>query len=240
MADLAQDDYFFATYAEQWWSDDSKMNPLRSFNPPRFDFFDPFVDGGWAGKRVLDVGCGGGFTTEFLAQRGAVVSGLDPSQKLIAAADRHARETGKKIEYRVGKSEQLPFDDASFDIVTCVDVLEHVESPARAVSEVHRVLAPGGVFLYDTINRTLRSRLMMIWLPERILGIVPKGAHDWNDFIKPAEMTGHLRGAGLTPVGQFAGIAIRGQNKDGSLKLKPTKDLSSLYLGVARRPGDKE
>ncbi|ARZ67265.1 ubiquinone biosynthesis O-methyltransferase [Streptomyces albireticuli] len=236
MTDLVQDDYFFATYAEEWWSTDSKMNPLRSFNPERFTYFDPYVDGGWAGKRVLDVGCGGGYTAEFLAQRGAVMSGLDPSEKLIAVADRHARQTGKDIDYRVGKSEHLPFEDATFDIVTCVDVLEHVESPAQAVSEVRRVLKPGGLFLFDTINRTLRSRLMMIWLPERILGIVPQGAHDWSDFVKPAEMLGYLRGAGLTPIGRLGGIAIRGQNKDGSLKLKPTQNLSSLYLGVARRP----
>lgn len=236
MTDLVQDDYFFAAYADQWWCTDSKMNPLRSFNPERFAYFDRYVEGGWEGKRVLDVGCGGGYTAEFLAQRGAVMSGLDPSGKLIAVADRHARQTGKDIDYRIGVSERLPFDDAEFDIVTCVDVLEHVESPAQAVSEVRRVLKPGGLFLFDTINRTLRSRLMMIWLPERILGIVPRGAHDWSDFVKPAEMLGYLREAGLTPVGRLAGIAIRGQRKDGSLKLKSTEDLSSLYLGVARRP----
>ncbi|GHH96120.1 bifunctional 2-polyprenyl-6-hydroxyphenol methylase/3-demethylubiquinol 3-O-methyltransferase UbiG [Streptomyces capillispiralis] len=230
----AQDTYFFADYADTWWTDDSKMNPLRSFNPYRFEYFDQFVEGSWADKKVLDVGCGGGYTCEFLHQRGARVSGLDPSPRLVEAAARHAKDTGKDIDYTVGKSESLPYPDASFDVVTCVDVLEHVESPGLAVSEIHRVLKPGGVFLYDTINRTVRSRVMMIWLPERILGIVPKGAHDWNDFITPTEMIAYLGAAGFTPLGRPAGLAIRGQNKNGSLKIHPTRDLSSLYLGAAR------
>ncbi|MEW1720658.1 bifunctional 2-polyprenyl-6-hydroxyphenol methylase/3-demethylubiquinol 3-O-methyltransferase UbiG [Streptomyces sp. NPDC093109] len=229
-----QDDYFFSTYADSWWDDNSKMNNLASFQPPRFEYFDRFVDR-WEGKRVLDVGCGGGFTTEFLHERGAQVSGLDPSPKLIAAADRHAKQTGKQIEYTVGKSERLPYEDASFDIVTCVDVLEHVESPAQAVREIRRVLAPGGVFLYDTINRTVRSRFVMIWIPENVIKIVPKGAHTWKDFIKPKEMRRYLLDAGLTPVGKSQGIAIYGSRKDGSLITRKTGDLSSIYMGVARR-----
>ncbi|EIV94871.1 bifunctional 2-polyprenyl-6-hydroxyphenol methylase/3-demethylubiquinol 3-O-methyltransferase UbiG [Frankia sp. QA3] len=232
---LAQDDYFFATYANTWWAEGSKMTPLQSFNPHRFQYFDQFVESSWAGKRVLDVGCGGGFTAEFLHQRGAQVSGVDPSPRLIEAASRHAKDTGKDIEYSLGKSESLPYADGSFDIVTCVDVLEHVESPGQAVSEIKRVLAPGGLFLYDTINRTLRSWVNMIWLPERLLNIVPKGAHDWNDFITPNEMIGYLAASGLVPLGRLAGLAIRGQNKkDGTLKIKPTRDLSSVYLGAAR------
>jgi 2-polyprenyl-6-hydroxyphenyl methylase/3-demethylubiquinone-9 3-methyltransferase len=229
-----KDDYFFATYADSWWSDDSKMNNLASFQPPRFQYFDRFVDR-WQGKRALDVGCGGGFTTEFLAERGCIVSGLDPSTKLIAAADQHAKQTGKKITYTVGKSEHLPYPDASFDIVTCVDVLEHVESPAEAVREIHRVLAPGGIFLYDTINRTVRSRVVMIWLPEDVMKIVPKGAHAWKDFIKPREMRRYLTDVGFTPVGKAKGIAIYGQRKDGSLITRQTRDLSSIYMGAAHR-----
>ncbi|MBT2212405.1 bifunctional 2-polyprenyl-6-hydroxyphenol methylase/3-demethylubiquinol 3-O-methyltransferase UbiG [Actinomadura sp. NEAU-AAG7] len=228
------DDYFFSPYADSWWSDDSKMNPLRSFNPERFAYFDRFLDD-WKGKRVLDVGCGGGYTTEFLHQRGSRVCGVDPSAKLVAAATRHADDTDRDISYTVGKAEELPYPDRSFDAVTCVDVLEHVESPALAVREIHRVLDDGGIFLYDTINRTLRSRIMMIWLPERVLGIVPRGAHDHRDFITPDEMLGHLGAAGFVPLGRMAGISIRGQRKDGSLRLKPTRDLSSLYLGAARR-----
>jgi 2-polyprenyl-6-hydroxyphenyl methylase/3-demethylubiquinone-9 3-methyltransferase len=229
-----KDDYFFSAYADSWWSDDSKMNNLASFQPPRFAYFDQFVDA-WQGKRVLDVGCGGGFTTEFLDRRGCRVEGLDPSPKLIGAARRHAEQTGRQIGYTVGKSEQLPYADASFDIVTCVDVLEHVESPAQAVREIHRVLAPGGIFLYDTINRTLRSRVVMIWLPENVMKIVPKGAHTWKDFIKPREMRGYLADAGFATIGQLRGIAIYGQRRDGSLITRQTGDLSSTYMGLARR-----
>ena len=231
---ILNDDYFFATYADSWWDNASQMNNLASFQPPRFKYFDQFVSR-WEGKRVLDVGCGGGFTTEFLAERGCRVSGLDPSPKLIAAADRHAKQTGKDIDYTVGKSEHLPYEDGSFDIVTCVDVLEHVEDPAQAIREIHRVLAPGGVFLYDTINRTIRSRIVMIWLPEDVMKIVPKGAHAWKDFIKPKEMLSYLTDAGFTPAGKMRGIAIYGSRKDGSLITRETRDLSSIFMGVARR-----
>jgi 2-polyprenyl-6-hydroxyphenyl methylase/3-demethylubiquinone-9 3-methyltransferase len=232
---VEEDSHFFSAWADTWWSKDSMMNPLKSFNPLRFAYFDPYVTDGWQGTRVLDVGCGGGFTTEYLTERGAVVSGVDPSVKLVGAARKHAEDTGKKIDYQVGTGEELPYPDNTFDIVTCVDVLEHVASPATSVREIHRVLKPGGRFLYDTINRTLRSRIVMIWLPERILGIVPKGAHDWRDFITPAEMDTYLKTAGFTPIGEGRGIAIRGQNKDGSLKAKLVKDMSSLYLGVAQK-----
>ncbi|MBF6101676.1 bifunctional 2-polyprenyl-6-hydroxyphenol methylase/3-demethylubiquinol 3-O-methyltransferase UbiG [Nocardia cyriacigeorgica] len=232
---VQQDNHFFSAWANSWWDNDSMMNPLKSFNPLRFAYFDRYMPSGWKGVRILDVGCGGGYTTEFLHGRGAQVSGVDVSPKLVEAATRHAAETGKEIEYKVGAAEALPFDDATFDVVTCVDVLEHVKSPADSVREIHRVLKPGGIFLYDTINRTMRSRVMMIWLPERVLGIVPKGAHDWADFITPQEMDNYLRATGFTPIGAPQGIAIRGQNKDGSLKAKLTSDTSALYLGVARK-----
>lgn len=229
-----RDDHFFAAWADSWWDEDSEMNPLRSFNPLRFAHFDPYIET-WEGAHVLDVGCGGGYTTEFLTRRGAVVSGVDPSEKLVSAARDHATSTGLTIDYTVGKAEKLPYPDSSFDVVTCVDVLEHVDSPGTAIREIHRVLKPGGLFMYDTINRTLRSLVVMIWVPERLLGIVPKGAHAWRDFITPREMDGCLVAAGFQPIGEPKGIAIRGQNKDGSLKAKLTRDTSSLYLGIARK-----
>ncbi|MEU7580003.1 bifunctional 2-polyprenyl-6-hydroxyphenol methylase/3-demethylubiquinol 3-O-methyltransferase UbiG [Streptomyces sp. NPDC041068] len=228
-------DHFFATFADDWWANDCPTAPLRSFNAPRFAYFDQFVDGDWADQKVLDVGCGGGFTTEFLGERGADVSGVDVSPDLVAAADRHARQAGLKIDYSVGRAERLPYPDASFSVVTCVDVLEHVASPGEVVREVHRVLAPGGVFLYDTINRTTAARLMMIWLPERLLRAVPQGTHDWHDFITPAEMVGHLGAAGFTSLGRMSGMAILGKRHDGSARIVPTRDLSCTYMGAARR-----
>ncbi|MFE6921015.1 bifunctional 2-polyprenyl-6-hydroxyphenol methylase/3-demethylubiquinol 3-O-methyltransferase UbiG [Nocardia sp. NPDC057663] len=232
---LEQDDHFFSAWANSWWDTDSMMNPLKSFNPLRFAYFDPYLEAGWQDVRVLDVGCAGGYTTEFLDNRGAKVTGIDVSAKLIDAAEKHAAESGRAIDYHVGAAESLPFPDATFDAVTCVDVLEHVQSPAAAVREIHRVLKPGGRFFFDTINRTFRSRVMMIWVPERLLGIVPKGAHDFADFITPEEMNTYLDAAGFTAIGAPKGIAIRGQNKDGSLKAKLVSDMSALYLGVARK-----
>ncbi|WP_058043564.1 bifunctional 2-polyprenyl-6-hydroxyphenol methylase/3-demethylubiquinol 3-O-methyltransferase UbiG [Streptomyces roseifaciens] len=225
----------FEELARDWWAEDSPAAPLRALNQPRFAFFDRYVDGGWTGQRVLDVGCGGGFTTEYLASRGAVASGVDVSPALVRAARRHAAETGLDIRYAVGAGERLPFADGSFSVVTCLDVLEHVPSPGEVVREIRRVLAPGGVFLFDTINRTWRSRLIMIWGLEHVLRVIPRGTHDWNDFITPAETTGYLGAAGLTPLGRMAGLFVVGRRPDGSFRTRLTRDLSCTYLGAARR-----
>ncbi|GHC76938.1 bifunctional 2-polyprenyl-6-hydroxyphenol methylase/3-demethylubiquinol 3-O-methyltransferase UbiG [Streptomyces flavofungini] len=230
-----ESEYFFADYADSWWDDESELKPLRSFNRCRFEYFDRFIERGWADKRVLDVGCGGGYTTEFLHSRGCRVYGLDVSERLIASARKHAEETGRGIEYTTGSSDALPYPDASFDVITCLDVLEHVQNPAQAVQEIHRVLTPGGIFLYDTINRTFRSQLIMIWLAERILGVIPKGAHVWHDFITPAEMLAYLGSSGFTPLGRPAGISVRNRNKDGSLRMSTTRTLSTIFMGAARR-----
>ncbi|MBF6329914.1 bifunctional 2-polyprenyl-6-hydroxyphenol methylase/3-demethylubiquinol 3-O-methyltransferase UbiG [Nocardia transvalensis] len=231
------DDYFFGAFADSWWDRDSRMRGLASFQGPRFRYFDRFV-GEWTGKRVLDVGCGGGFTTEFLCERGADVCGIDPSPRLIDAARRHAEQTGRRIDYTVGKAEELPYDDRCFDVVTCVDVLEHVEDPARTIGEIARVLMPGGLFLYDTINRTPLSRLVMIWIPEYLTRIVPRGAHRWQDFITPKEMRRYLADAGLVPVDKMRGLSILGQRRDGRLIFLRTPDVSATYMSVARRPVD--
>ncbi|MBL1076434.1 3-demethylubiquinone-9 3-O-methyltransferase [Nocardia sp. 2] len=233
MSESSIDNHFFGQFAESWWAEDSQMSGLASFQGPRFAFFDRQVRE-WAGKRVLDVGCGGGFTTEFLAARGALVSGVDPSERLIEAARRHAEQTGKSIDYRVGSAEALPYPDASFDIVTCVDVLEHVVDPARSISEIARVLAPGGVFCFDTINRTLRARVIMIWVPEHLMKTGTKGAHLWRDFIKPAELHAYLDAAGLRTLGKLRGLTIFGK-RHGKLLMRETGDLSCTYIGVARK-----
>lgn len=230
-----KDHEFFGTYADEWWAEGAMMAPLRSFNPLRFEYFGRFdvpVDG----ARVLDVGCGGGFTCEYLAERGADVTGLEVNPDLLRAAREHASAGGLVIDYVPGVAEALPFDDASFDVVTCVDVLEHVEDVGRAVAEMARVLRPGGWFCFDTINRTLWARANMIWIPERLLRIVPRGAHDFDKFITPREMLVALGAAGLAPVGEMGGIAIRGSNADGSLKASLVDSTRALYLGVARKP----
>ncbi|MBF5002402.1 bifunctional 2-polyprenyl-6-hydroxyphenol methylase/3-demethylubiquinol 3-O-methyltransferase UbiG [Nocardia sp. BSTN01] len=230
---------FFGAFAEHWWDDDSSMNNLKSFNPVRFGYFERFVDR-WAGAKVLDVGCGGGFTAEYLAKRGAVVSGIDASAELIGAARKHASTvTELPIDYTVGTAEQLPYEDASFDIVTCVDVLEHVIDVSQVVAEIHRVLKPGGLFLWDTINRTPMAFFSMIVLPEYILRIVPKGAHQYSKFIKPTELAAIFDRTGFEQVESPVGIMILGQRQDGSLKMFQSRDKSATYMGVARKGAAK-
>lgn len=154
---------FYDQQAACWWDESATIFPLRQLNPLRFLCFDQFVPH-WGHLRVLDVGCGGGYTCEFLARRDARVSGIDRSAPCIEAARSHASVVGLEIDYWLGTAEQLPFAAGSFDVVICVDVLEPVDRPQTVIAEIARVLAPGGTFCFDTINRTFRSRLTMIWL----------------------------------------------------------------------------
>ncbi|MGF1459707.1 MAG: bifunctional 2-polyprenyl-6-hydroxyphenol methylase/3-demethylubiquinol 3-O-methyltransferase UbiG [Leptolyngbyaceae cyanobacterium] len=178
---------FYDQQAAQWWQETATIFPLSRLNPLRFQYFDRFVPD-WQRLTVLDVGCGGGYTCEFLAQRGAIVTGLDQSAACIYAAKAHARQSGLTVDYTVGLSENLPFPDNTFDVVVCVDVLEHVQDVERAIAEISRVIKPQGWFCFDTINRTWQSRLLMIWLLEDLLRQIPPGVHDWHKFIAPSEL----------------------------------------------------
>jgi 2-polyprenyl-6-hydroxyphenyl methylase/3-demethylubiquinone-9 3-methyltransferase len=148
-----------------WWDDASLLH--GSVTPGRLAYFRGVLarqlGPGAAGLRVLDIGCGGGFITEELAALGCQVTGIDPSVVSVAAARAHAAERGLRIEYRAGAGEDLPVPDASFSVACCCDVLEHVRDVDRVISEAARVLQPGGLFLFDTVNRTRRSRLLMVW-----------------------------------------------------------------------------
>ena len=179
---------FYDRNADVWWNEDAKIYALHHLNQPRFEFFDRYVTN-WQGLKVLDIGCGGGFSCEFMAQRGAIASGLDQSQKCIQIAQTHAVSNKFEIDYRHGLAENLPYEANTFDLVVCVDVLEHVADLSRVISEAYRVLRPNGLFLFDTINRNIKSKLIMIWLLENILQEIPFGVHDWSKFIKPEELT---------------------------------------------------
>jgi len=165
---------------------------------------------GSAGGRALDIGCGAGFITEELAGLGFTATGIDPSSVAIEAARAHAIEGGLAIEYVVGVGEQLPFPDAAFDLVTCCDVLEHVRDLDRVVAETARVLRPGGLYLFDTINRTRRSRLLAIRAMQewRLTRIVDTSIHEWSMFITPEELGATLDRHGLE-LGELAGLAPR-------------------------------
>jgi len=222
--------------ADRWWSDEVRwVRTLKNLVPGRLAWFDRHID--WAGRTVLDLGCAGGFMAEALALRGATVTGIDPAAEAVEAARRHAAATGLSIRYDTGVGEALPYGDAAFDAVVCVDVLEHVADLAMVLSEVARVLRPGGLFLYDTINRNPLSRLATITMAEDILRLLPKGTHDPRLFIKPAELARALSGADLVP-GPTCGLGPRGVNRRGDLVFGPLPLRTVIYLGLAHKPGE--
>ena len=219
--------------ADQWWSDDVRwIRTLKNLVPGRLAWMDRQID--WRGKRVLDLGCAGGFMAEALAERGAVVTGVDPAEEAIAAARSHAEQSAHDIAYDIGVGEELPYADAAFDAVVCVDVLEHVQDLSKVVREVARVLKPGGQFLFDTINRNPLARLATITFAEDILRLLPRGTHDPAMFIKPAELRRTMEDAGLVP-GQFTGLGPRGINRRFDLTFGPLPMKAIMYMGVARR-----
>lgn len=224
----------YDTVADRWWSDDIRwVRTLKNLVPGRLAWFDRQID--WQEKAVLDLGCAGGFMAEALAARGAHVTGIDPALGAIDAARAHARAQGLRIGYDVGVGEALPYDDASFDAVVCVDVLEHVADLNKVMAEVARVLRPGGMFLFDTINRNLLARLATITIAEDVLRLLPRGTHDPAMFIKPAELRAAMLGAGLVP-GATTGLGPRGINRRFDLTFGPLPLTAILYMGIARKP----
>jgi 2-polyprenyl-6-hydroxyphenyl methylase/3-demethylubiquinone-9 3-methyltransferase len=241
---------FYDRSANTWWQPDTKIYALYHLNPLRFKYFDLHVTN-WQGLKILDVGCGGGFTCEFMAARNAQVFGIDQSQACIEAAKKHAAFSNLNIEYQHSFSENLPYSTNFFDIVICVDVLEHVADLERTIAEIHRVLKPGGLFCFDTVNRTLKSQLIMIWLLENILRKIPHGIHDWKNFIRPKELVNLMQDTG------FKNIEIKGFNlfgntvwdyyaayiyykKTGSFNVRIDNDTSVMYIGKAEKVGNEE
>lgn len=219
--------------AARWWSDDVRwVRTLKNMVPGRLAYFDRFVD--WTGAQVLDLGCAGGFMAEALHDRGGSVTGIDPAAEAIAAAVAHASAEGRDIRYDVGVGEDLPYADAQFDAVVCVDVLEHVADLPKVASEVARVLKPGGMFLFDTINRNPISRFAVVTVAEDILGLLPKGTHDPAMFIKPAELRKVLEAENFQ-VGRFTGLGPRGFNRRGDFTFGRHPGTTIIYMGTARR-----
>ncbi|MDW3223967.1 MAG: bifunctional 2-polyprenyl-6-hydroxyphenol methylase/3-demethylubiquinol 3-O-methyltransferase UbiG [Paracoccaceae bacterium] len=235
MADVKRNNLeIYDEVAAQWWSDDIRwVRTLKNLVPGRLAWFDRHVD--WSGIEVLDLGCAGGFMAEALSDRGARVTGIDPAAQAIKAARGHAQMSGRSIEYDVGVGEDLPYDDARFDAVVCVDVLEHVTDLTKVLAEVERVLKPGGLFLFDTINRNPISRLGAVIVAENILRLLPKGTHDPALFIKPRELRVALERAALTP-GPMTGLGPLGINRRGDLVFGPLPLKSVIYMGLARKP----
>lgn len=269
MAEHAIDNAIYDRIPGAWWSDESFMALLRNaVNPPRFAYFrerlarlEWYADAASNPPSVLDVGCGGGLLAERFAAIGCRVTGVDQSLPTLEAARDHARSSGLDIAYEAGDAASLPFADAQFDVVCCCDVLEHVGDVDRVVAEIARVLKPSGVFFFDTINRTWRSRLLAIKLAQDWLRIVPRHVHVWHRFVRPHELAASLERhglsahefVGLSPVMRpravmqalraFAGLAL-GRTNFGHLghniTLARSKDLSLSYMGFAARAAHQE
>ncbi|MEM1387772.1 MAG: bifunctional 2-polyprenyl-6-hydroxyphenol methylase/3-demethylubiquinol 3-O-methyltransferase UbiG [Pseudomonadota bacterium] len=219
--------------ADTWWSDQPHwVQTLQNMVPARLAWFERYVQ--FSGLDVLDLGAAGGFMAEELDARGAQVTGIDPAEGAIAAARRHAEATGRDIRYDVGVGEALPYADAAFDAVVCVDVLEHVNDLSAVLAEVSRVLRPGGWFLFDTINRNPLARFVTITVAENILGLLPKGTHDPAMFIKPDELRDHLTANDLSP-GSFAGLGPSWMTLKGEIKFSRLPTTAIIYMGNARK-----
>jgi 2-polyprenyl-6-hydroxyphenyl methylase/3-demethylubiquinone-9 3-methyltransferase len=219
--------------ADRWWSDDLRwVRTLKNLVPGRLGWFDRFID--WPKKDVLDLGCAGGFMAEAMAARGANVTGIDPAVEAIVAARSHARTGGLSIAYDVGVGEALPYADGTFDAVVCVDVLEHVRDLKQVLAEVARVLRPGGLFLFDTINRNPMARFATITVAEDLLGLLPSGTHDPAMFIKPQELRRAMHAAGLVP-GPMTGLGPRGVNRRLDLTFGQLPFMAILYMGLSRK-----
>jgi 2-polyprenyl-6-hydroxyphenyl methylase/3-demethylubiquinone-9 3-methyltransferase len=197
-----------------WWDEASLLSLLHGITPGRVGYFHGVLarqfPAGVAGLRVLDIGCGGGFLAEEFAALGCQVTGIDPSPASIGAARAHATARGLHIDYRVGAGEDLPVPDATFHVACCCDVLEHVPDPGRLISEAVRALMPGGLYLFDTINRTRTSRLLAIKVIQQwpLTRLTDVAIHDWGMFITPAELAGLLERHGLAP-GEMTGLGPR-------------------------------
>jgi 2-polyprenyl-6-hydroxyphenyl methylase/3-demethylubiquinone-9 3-methyltransferase len=253
---MPADNHLYDTMADSWWDESGMLHILHGLNPARLRYLRRVLAGtDLGGRKTLDVGCGGGLLAEELARMGGEVTGVDPSERSLEAARTHAQQEGLAIDYRRATGEALPFPDATFDLVCCCDVLEHVDDLRHVLSEIARVLRPGGIFLYDTINRTFRSWLVVIKLFQewRSTSFMPPDLHDWRQFIKPAELTALLAGAGLVNQG-LAGLRpavnplqtlrLLRDRKRGRisyletvrrLDLRESRDLSISFIGWARR-----
>ncbi len=215
-----------------WWSDAGPFAGLHQLNVVRVDYFRS-VFGGFGGKRALDVGCGGGILAEALAKEGALVTGVDPSEKSLAVARAHAKQSGLTLDYRLGTAEDLGSCNFTepFDLVFAVDVLEHVDDLDRTLAGIAGVLAPGGGFGFLTHNRTIASFLQLVWDEEYVRQTSPEGFHDFAKFITPIELAERLARNGMV-VQDMKGVA---RAEEGSSRRVLTNDLSVTYIGWALR-----
>ena len=220
----------FSDLAHRWWDPTSEFKPLHEINPLRLEWINGIVS--LAGKKVIDVGCGGGILAESMAKKGAVVSGIDLSEKALKVADLHSLESGVAVHYeKIAAEEMSKRETGQYDVVTCMEMLEHVPNPASIIRACHQLVKPGGHVFFSTINRNPKAYLFAILGAEYVLQMLPKGTHDYEKFITPAELTQDIRNAGLQ-VNSLKGMSYNPLTKIYSLN----KDTSVNYLVACTRP----
>ena len=227
------DQTIYTKHARSMWNGQHRFQRMLADQVrPRLKYFDR-VTSDWRGITTLDLGCGGGFMSEALARRGAYVIGIDPSEAVLDAARTHAESQGLEITYRVGVGEAIPLPGASVDRVICVDVLEHVQNVGKVIAEIRRVLHPGGLFFFDTINRNRLATFMVVTVTEDLLRMIPRGAHDPAKFIRPEELKAALEENGFTCSDDFVGMGFTRLNRQLDVEFALTNSTHVMYIGHA-------
>jgi 2-polyprenyl-6-hydroxyphenyl methylase/3-demethylubiquinone-9 3-methyltransferase len=220
----------FSELAHRWWDPTSEFRPLHEINPLRLEWINSRVP--LAGKNVIDIGCGGGVLSESMARKGAKVTGIDLSKKALKVADLHSLESGVEVRYKHIAAEDMAAEEAGqFDVVTCMEMLEHVPDPAAIVRAASTLVKPGGHVFFSTLNRNPKSYLFAVIGAEYILRMLPRGTHDYAKFITPAELSGFIRAAGLQLEG-MKGLSYNPLTKIYSLN----QDTDVNYMVACTKP----
>lgn len=218
----------FQSIASRWWDPASEFRPLHEINPLRVDYIERQC-GNLADREILDIGCGGGILAEALAQRGAHVTGIDMAEMSLEVARMHRGESGLEIDYQLITAEEFAArNPGEFDIVTCLEMLEHVPDPASIVSAAARALKPDGRLVLSTLNRNPKSFALAILGAEYLLGVLPRGTHQYRRFIKPSELATALRASGMQPL-DITGMSYNPLGRRYSLG----RDIDVNYLMTA-------
>lgn len=220
----------FSALASKWWDPNSEFRPLHEINPLRLNWIDQRAQ--LKGKQVLDVGCGGGILAESMANRGATVLGVDLADKSLKVAELHRLESGAQVNYRCVSAEQLAMEQREqYDVVTCMEMLEHVPDPSQTIQACADLCKPGGWLFFSTINRNPKSFVFAIVGAEYVLNLLPKGTHSYEKFIKPSELASYARRAGLE-FNEIIGLVYNPITKIYRL----AKDTDVNYMVACRKP----
>ncbi|WP_293762175.1 bifunctional 2-polyprenyl-6-hydroxyphenol methylase/3-demethylubiquinol 3-O-methyltransferase UbiG [uncultured Aquitalea sp.] len=222
----------FSQLAHKWWDMESEFKPLHDINPLRLEYIDSFA--GIAERRVVDVGCGGGILAESMAVKGAIVTGIDLAKKSLKVAQLHSLESGVQVDYRCVAVETLAEEaPESYDVVTCMEMLEHVPDPESVVRSCARLVKPGGWVFFSTLNRNARAYLLAVVGAEYVLNMLPRGTHDYARFLKPSELSRMARHAGLEI------CDVRGMSYNPVTRIYALgEDTQVNYLMATRRPAN--